>query len=450
MRRTDKLSGHCVVSSISPARIAAFDALQEIDEGKFSSVVLAATEPRLSPLDRALCHELVLGVLRWQLQLDKIIEHFAQRRIDSLDLPVRRALRLGIYQLRFLSRVPPSAAVNESVNLVARARLSSARPFVNAVLRRVTREPHYSPSADISDPLEQIAVETSHPRWLIERWSKAFGIEHAKSFARANNETPLIAFRVVRSVAEESVLDQLRSAGATITRSEIAASAWRVSGAMPVVRVLAERGAIYIQDEGSQLVAEVVNPQASDRVLDVCAAPGGKTTLMAERAERGFVFGMDFSERRLSTIAQTAELHCLNNVALTIGDANAPLPFISESFDRVLVDAPCSGTGTLRHNPEIRWRLTSADIDELAQQQLRLLSNASVAVRPGGQLVYSSCSVEPEENEGVVEQFLSMHGEFQQTRVSSNERLMLPSGAARTWPQRDETDGFFIAAFQRW
>ena len=434
---------------ISPARVAAFDALMEIDDGKFSSVVLAEKEPQLSPLNRALCHELVLGVLRWQLQLDKIIEHFAKRRIDSIDPPVRRALRLGIYQLRFLSRVPPSAAVNESVNLVARARLSSARPFVNALLRRVTREPDYSPSANISDPLERIAIETSHPRWLIERWSNAFGIEHAEAFARANNETPLIAIRVVASAADESVLDQLRSAGAVVSRSEIAAGAWRVSGEMIKLRELAQLGAIYFQDEASQLVAEVVNTQPGDRVLDVCAAPGGKTTLMAERDERGLVFAMDFSERRLSRIAETAELHGLNNVALMTGDANVPLPITTESFDRVLVDAPCSGTGTLRHNPEIRWRLTNDDINQLADQQLRFLVNASMVVKRGGLLVYSTCSVEPEENESVAEEFLNTHSEFQQTPVSANERLVLPSGAARTWPHRDGTDGFFIAAFRR-
>ena len=438
-----------MTSKISSARIAAFDALKEIDEGKFSSVVLAEKEPQLSPLDRALCHELVLGVLRWQLQLDKIIEHFARRRIDSIDPPVRRALRLGLYQLRFLSRVPPSAAVNESVNLVARARLSSARPFVNALLRRVTREPDYSPSANISDPLERIAIETSHPRWLIERWSSAFETEHAESFARANNETPMIAIRVVASVAEESVLDQLRSAGAVLSRSEIAAAAWRVSGAMTKLRELAQLGAIYIQDEASQLVAEVVNVQPGDRVLDVCAAPGGKTTLMAERAERGLVFAMDFSERRLSRITETAELHRLNNVALMTADANVALPITTESFDRVLVDAPCSGTGTLRHNPEIRWRLTNDDINQLANQQLRFLVNASVAVKRGGVLVYSTCSVEPEENERVVEHFLSMINQFEQKPVTVNERLLMPDGSARTWPHRDGTDGFFIAAFRR-
>jgi 16S rRNA (cytosine967-C5)-methyltransferase len=436
------------LKNISPARVAAFDALKEIEDGKFSSVVLPEKETQLSPLDRALCHELVLGVLRWQLQLDKIIEHFAKRRIDSIDPPVRRALRIGIYQLRFLSRVPASAAVNESVNLVARARVSSARAFVNAVLRCATRESDYSPFAAISDPVERIAIETSHPPWLVERWANAFGLEHAEMFARANNETPPVAIRVV-SAAPETVLDKIRSAGGIVTPSEIVEAAWRVSGAPARVRELAAAGEIYIQDEASQLVAQVVEARPSERILDVCAAPGGKTTLIAHRSQGGSVFAMDVSEQRLATVATTVALQRLNNITLVIADAGSSLPFRNESFDRVLVDAPCSGTGTLRHNPEIRWRLKNDDIPELARQQLRFLMNASMAVKQNGLLVYSTCSVELEENEEVVEQFLSTNKLFEQIPVIVNERLLMPEGSARTWPHRDGTDGFFIAAFRR-
>lgn len=437
--------------NISPARIAAFDALKEIESGKFSSAVLANTDPQLSSLDRALCHELVLGVLRWQLHLDAIVEHFAKRKVESLDPPVLRALRLGIYQLRFLSRVPASAAVNESVNLVVRARLSSARSFVNAVLRRSAREPDYSPATDITDPLERIALQTSHPRWLIERWSKAFGGDETELMARANNEPPPIAIRVVRTLADESdVLDKLRSAGAELVTSEIAKSAWRVFGATAKLRELSERGELYIQDEASQLVAEVVNARAGDRVLDVCAAPGGKTTLFAERAsDEADVVAMDVSPHRLATIERTVQLHQLKSIKLMLGDASAPLPFDSGSFDRVLLDAPCSGTGTLRHNPEIRWRLTNDDITQLAEQQKRFLMNAAAVVKPGGLLVYSTCSIETEENEEVVRYFLSSNDQFTQVSLPVNADLVTHSGAARTWPHRHSTDGFFIAALER-
>ena len=436
---------------ISPARIAAFDALKEIESGKFSSVVLANTDPQLSSLDRALCHELVMGVLRWQSQLDSVVEHFAKRKVESLDPPVLRALRLGIYQIRFLSRVPASAAVNESVNLVGRARLSSARAFVNAVLRRATREPDYSPAADLTDPVERIAIQTSHPRWLIDRWSKAFGVEETELMARANNEPPPVAIRVVKTLADEkNVLDKLRSAGAQLLPSEIAKSAWRVSGATARLRELSERGELYIQDEASQLVGEVVNAQPGDRVLDVCAAPGGKTTLIAERAgDKADVVAMDVSPRRLATIERTIQLHQLKSIRLLLGDASAPLPFDSRSFDRVLLDAPCSGTGTLRHNPEIRWRLTNDDITQLAEQQKRFLMNAAAVVKPGGLLVYSTCSIEAEENEEVVRDFLSSNNQLTQVSLLVNADLVTNSGAARTWPHRHGTDGFFIAALRR-
>ncbi|HEX6729138.1 MAG TPA: 16S rRNA (cytosine(967)-C(5))-methyltransferase RsmB [Pyrinomonadaceae bacterium] len=437
-------------NEVSAARVAAFEVLKQVEGGAFSSVALAAKEPELQPLDRALCHELVMGVLRWQLSLDKIIEHYSGRSVDSLDPPVLHILRLGLYQLRFLSRIPPSAAVNESVNLVARARLRSARPFVNAVLRRAVREPEYSPGATASSPLERLVVETSHPLWLIERWISAFGFEQAEVFTRANNETPPVAIRVVTSAHEESdVLDKLRSAGATIEPSGIAKHAWRISGATGEVRKLVQAGEIYVQDEASQLVAEVLNVEAAERVLDLCAAPGGKSTAIANRAVSASVLAMDVSQRRLETVAQNVKSHRLKNVSLMVADAAKPLPFRSETFDRVLVDAPCSGTGTLRHNPEIRWRLTAGDIEELSQQQTRFLLNASTAVKPGGSLVYSTCSVEPEENEGVVREFLSGQKVFRQVIAPVNPELLTDSGAARTWPQRDGVDGFYIAVFRK-
>ncbi len=196
-------------------------------------------------------------MLRWQLWLDKLIEHYSKRNPESLDFPVRLALRLGLYQLRFLSRVPASAAVNESVNLVHSARLSSAAAFVNAVLRRAMRESDYDPTSEISDPLEKLAVETSHPQWLIERWTNEFGFAEAEAFARANNRVPPTAFRLVTGDLRQ-ILDQLHEAGGIVEESAVAQNAWRVSGATSVIRDLAASGAIYLQDEASQLVAQTV------------------------------------------------------------------------------------------------------------------------------------------------------------------------------------------------
>lgn len=378
----------------------------------------------------------MLGVLRWQLWLDRLIEHFTKRGVESLDLPVRLALRLGLYQLRFLTRIPASAAVNESVNLVRSAKVSSASAFVNAVLRRSIREGGFDPAAEVRDPIEKLAVETSHPKWLVQRWVEEFGRDEGEAFARANNLVPPTAFRVVRGDFRE-VLDRLRSAGGLVEPSKVAKDAWRISNTPSLVRELAAEGKIYLQDEASQLVAQTINLQPGERALDLCAAPGGKTTLIAARVEdSAVIIASDISGRRLDTVIKTSALHNLNSIKSLLLDAAQSLPFENSVFDRILIDAPCSGTGTLRRNPEIRWRISEADIAELAAQQKLFLNHAARVLKPGGQLVYSTCSVERDENEDVIGAFLERHTNFQLLNTS------------RTWPHREGTDGFFMASFR--
>ncbi len=436
---------------VSPARRAAFEILRRVeDEGAFASVLLAASDEEMRAEDRALCYELVMGVLRWQLWLDALIEHYAGRKAESLDEPVRRALRLGLYQLRFLSRIPASAIVNEAVNLAYLARLRSAAGFINAVLRRATREPSFDPAEKIADPLERLAIETSHPAWLIQRWTKSFSKEEAEKFARANNVQPPVAFRLTsKNQDEQSVLSKLREAGAKITPSLIAPAAWRIEGAGAVVRELSRAGVIYLQDEASQLVAHVLEAKAGERVLDVCAAPGSKTTHIAALAPDAIIVAGDLYEHRLRTVLETASRACVKNIEALAHDARAALPFAAQAFDRVLVDAPCAGTGTLRRNPEIRWRISAVDISDLSARQRRILSNAASAVRRKGRLVYSTCSVETEENEEVIASFLQAHTDFRQLAFQAPASLKLADGSLRTWPQRDGTDGFFVAAFER-
>ena len=425
--------------NVSPARRAAFDILRRVADGAFSSVLLAAEEPKLSPADRALTHELVLGVLRWQLWLDKIVERFSKRTTDSLDLPVRIALRLALYQLRFLTRIPASAAVNESVNLVRSAKLSSAAAFVNAVLRRAIGEAGYDPASDAENSLEKLAIETSHPAWLIERWVNSFGLAEGESLARADNEIPPTAFRVVHTRTEEDdVLQQLVAAGASIERSGIAEHAYRISGASAVLRDMWANGQIYLQDEASQLVPQLLDARPGERILDLCAAPGGKTTLLADRVnDSALIVAADRSATRMTTITTTATLHRLRNIRSILLDAGETLPFASGSFDRVLVDAPCSGTGTLRRNPEIRWRLSPEDIPNFAAAQKQFLRNAAEVLKPGGRLVYSTCSVEREENEEVISDFLQTHPDFTALKT------------LRTWPHHEGSDGFFMCVLER-
>jgi 16S rRNA (cytosine967-C5)-methyltransferase len=441
---------------VSAARRAASEILRRVEEDEaFAAVLLASTGEELRADDRALCYELVLGVLRRQLWLDKLIAHYAGREAASLDAPVRRALRLGLYQLRFLTRIPQSAAVNESVNLAHEARLRSAANFINAVLRRATREPNYDPAALATDALERIAIATSHPAWLVARWIDFFGADEAESFARANNDTPPVAFRVnPLRAAEPEVFARLREAGVEARPSRLVSGAWRAesaggAGVASRLRALASEGAIYTQDEASQLVAHVVGALDGERVLDVCAAPGSKTTQIAARAGALVVAG-DLYAHRLRVVQESAARQGLERIQAVAYDAEAwPLPFCEGAFRRVLVDAPCTGTGTLRHNPEIRWRLTPADTAQLAVRQRRILAHAARAVSAGGRLVYSTCSVEPEENEDVVAAFLETHPAFESVRPDVPERLLTKEGAARTWPHRDDTDGFFVAAFEK-
>lgn len=437
---------------VSPARRVAFETLRRVEEeGAYATLLLATTERELRAEDRALAYEIVLGVLRWQLWLDHLIEHYARRSAAKLDAPVRRAMRMGLYQLRFLTRIPASAVVNESVNLAHAARVRSAAALINAVLRRAAREPEYDPAARINDPLERVAVKCSHPLWLIKRWTDALGLEETERFAAANNTVPPLAFRVVRRQAgSQDVLDELRAAGALLERSMIAPDGWRAEGATTAIQAAARSGRIYLQDEASQLVAHVLDARAGERILDACAAPGSKTTHIADRSDDAArIAAGDLYGHRLRTLVEACARQGLKSISLLEHDAARALPFAADSFDRALVDAPCTGTGTLRRNPEIRWRITERDILDLQARQLRILRNAAETVRTGGRLVYSTCSVEPEENEQVVAAFLEENRAWRQSVVAVPAFLQSVDGAARTWPQRDATDGFFIAAFER-
>ncbi|MGH9944610.1 MAG: 16S rRNA (cytosine(967)-C(5))-methyltransferase RsmB, partial [Pyrinomonadaceae bacterium] len=419
------------------------------------AVLLAHATADLRPDDRALCYELTLGTLRRQLWLDKLIEHCSGRNAAQVDPPVRRALRLGLYQLRFLSRIPASAAVNESVNLAHGARLGAgASKFVNAILRRATREPDFDPATLAGDEMERVSIETSHPRWLIERWTEQLGMTETVAFARANNQPPPVAFRVnSRKAGSSEALARLLAAGVELVPSTIALDAWRVVSGTggAALRALSDEGLIYTQDEASQLVGHVLGVAAGERVLDVCAAPGSKATHVAElAAESALVVAGDFYGHRLRVVQESGARQELGNIRMIAYDAEAALPFAGESFDRVLVDAPCTGTGTLRHNPEIRWRLRPADVADLSRRQRRILALAAPLVRRGGRLVYSTCSVEREENEAVIAALLAENSDFKPEPPDAPDGLLINDGtAARTWPHRDGADGFFIAALRR-
>lgn len=418
---------------ISPARTSAFDILLRIEKEKaHSSVLLANYEESLTPADRALCHEVVLGTLRRQMLLDREIDILTRGK--KLDLEVRIAIRLGLYQLRFLTKIPPYSAINESVNLIQRAKKTSAKSLVNAVLRRST---HENVDLVFADEIERISIEQSHPRWLIEKWATALGVEQAEILATTNNTSPPTAFRIIGEITDD-VAELLRRS----RPSEF------VDGCHISPKGLPRSDSAYFQDEASQMTAQAVDVPTGGRFLDVCAAPGGKTGLIGQRTTAALVVAGDINARRVTFLHENCRKQGAQ-VSIVQYDAVVGLPFADETFDSILIDAPCSGTGTIRHNPEIRYLIEPRDLGELQAKQLRILKNASKLVKKGGSLVYSTCSIEREENEDVCEQFATDKSDFLKVEPAVPRRFITDEGFARTWPPSDLMDGFFIAAFRR-
>ncbi len=351
---------------MSPARLLAFEILRKVGRGGYASDLLLSGSATLHSRDAALASEIVFGVLRYQAQLDFLVEHYSLRAIRKLDFEVLLALRMGVYQLRYLDRVPPHAAVSESVELVKTTGFRSAAGFANAVLRKVGRDPVAWPDR---------STELSHPAWMLERWDREFGPDITPLIARANLLAPEIYFRVPPGAAIPAGL----SAEPTGT-----SGCYRLISGEPT--------GFRIQDIGSQAVVPLLDLSPGLRFLDLCAAPGNKTAQALESGVRAVA--CDFHAKRLAMLRPLG-------VDVVHLDATRPLPFRAV-FDRILLDAPCSGTGTLARNPEIKWRLTPADIDELHHRQVVLLQNAVTALAPGGILVYSTCSLEREENDGVI------------------------------------------------
>lgn len=440
--------------SITPARQVAFTILHRVASENAYAAVLLASEMKLSREDHALVQELVLGVLRHQLTLDYFIERYAKRKVEKLDLAVLLALRLGLYQLRYLTRIPQSAAVNESVNLVKLARKMSAAPLVNATLRNAAKHRDDEAGQAIADPVARLSIEVSHPPWMLERWVKAFGEDQARQLAIANNQTPAVAFRVntLRAQAED-VIGEFERNGVNVNRSKIAPGAYVVaSGSMLKVAQAVDAGLIYIQDEASQLVSLLLEVESKQRILDLCAAPGSKTSHLAALSENhSEIIAGDRHWHRLLTLQATCKRLGATRVEAVAFDATEELPFPenAKQFDRVLLDAPCSGTGTLRRNPEIKWRLRPEDITRLAEIQERLLARAAPVLAVRGRMVYSTCSIEREENEAVVQRFLEANQCFRLLKPNAPDDCISDEGFVRTFPHHHHTDGFFAAVFER-
>ena len=442
---------------ISPARVAAFDILLRVDrEDSYASELLHSSRyAGLSSADHGLATELVMGVLRWRSWLDSHIAERSSQKLTRLDPEVLTALRLAAYQLLFLDRVPQRAATHESVELVKRARKRSAAPFVNAVLRKfagvATPDAGTSNIGKAKTPAE-LAAFSAHPLWLVERWIHEFGFEAAKEVCAHDQRIPETAIRL----SNAKIADELLSQNIQLSPGHLLASAYGVvSGDVSATRQFRD-GQVVIQDEASQLISLLVGHGAS--FLDCCAAPGGKTRTLAERNPNASIIAMELHPHRARMLRK---LVAATNVQVIVADVRK-LP-LTALFDRVLADVPCSGTGTLARNPEIKWRLKPADLPDLHARQLAILQSAMLRVSPEGKIVYSTCSLEREENSSVVEKAMSVdhsfrvldcRGELERLRSQGELRWedieSLTSGPyLRTIPGVHPCDGFFAAILKK-
>jgi 16S rRNA (cytosine967-C5)-methyltransferase len=456
-RKPQKNKGNTNYIKVSSARIAAFEILDKIKRMRsYSSILLPNYEKDLSPKDRGLCHEIVLGVLRKKIFLDAVIKKFTKDKI--LDDEIITALRIGIYQMLFLDKVPEYSAINESVNLAKRAGKKSASGLVNAVLRSVQRHGEFD--FKFKDEVEKIVFETSHPRLLIEKWIGEFGIEEAEKIAAANNEISRPTFRLTEKFYRRDVATQkeiLESLDDSISTSENVKDAFVAEKFGEELLKLAEVGEIYFQEEASQMVADAVEVKAGEKFLDLCAAPGSKTSFISQKSEvrsqkseeKSLIIAGDYYTHRIENLKNNLENQAAEFIDIVQYDAMLDLPFADESFDVILIDAPCSGTGTIRHNPEIRYFLREEDFEMLSDKQLTILENASKILKTGGKLIYSTCSLEIEENEAVIEKFLNGNSNFKKIAPNVAEKFLTEDGFGRTFPHRDLTDGFFIATLER-
>lgn len=497
---------------VSPARRIAFDVLRRVEaEGAYASDVLHAElgagggsnlrssnfkSANFKSEDAALATELALGVLRHRRLLDFLLGRQLKKPVEKLDLPVLLALRMGVYQIRFLERIPARAAVNESVELVKLAKKFSAATLVNAVLRRAADEAHTPAEEFLAANLrlvDRLGILYSHPTWLVERWLARLGGPQTLALLEANNRTPRLACTLhtqnaapgslggrsfssamhepenngalapENNLLQVPLFDLLEKSGLRIEPGLLLKNAFALSGGSPTRTDAFRKGLFSIQDEASQIIPLLLDVQSGDSVLDLCAAPGGKTAPLVRAAEStGLVVAADRHAHRLRAMRDQFKRLALARVRLIELDATRPLPFRQE-FARILVDAPCSGTGTLARHPEIRWRLRPEQLAEFHQLQVALLTNALAKLAPGGRLVYSTCSMEPEENEEVVADALRDAPSIR--RVSTDravqalnphlvaavkaEKLFDATDYFRTSPADYPTDGFFAALLEK-
>ena len=444
------------------ARELAMDVLTKVEqEGAYSNLQLNAGLQRASLIreDVALATELVYGTIARLNTLDYFLSRYVTKGLDKLQPWVRSLLRMSLYQFMYLDRIPPHAVVNEAVNIAKNKGHQGISGMVNGVLRSILRSKDELTLPEGLAPVKRISLQHSHPKWLVRRWIEQYGEQTAEDICVANNESPSISVRVNTMVmSREKLLQDMKEKGVEAIASPITSEGILVkSGGNMALTDWYREGILSIQDESSMLVAEAVGPKPGMKILDCCAAPGGKTAHIAElMSDEGLILANDLYPHKEKLIREQAERLGLASIETVVGDALALREKYAEgSFDRILLDAPCSGLGVIRRKPDLKWVKTAEDIEGITSLQNELLESISPLLRIGGIMVYSTCTIEPQENEEMVRRFLNNHPQFiaatdQPSSWTELQKVSLSRGVGiQILPQDFMSDGFFIARIQR-
>ncbi|HOQ37299.1 MAG TPA: 16S rRNA (cytosine(967)-C(5))-methyltransferase RsmB [Acetivibrio sp.] len=446
---------------VDKARETALKILYDInDKGAYSNISLNKylNDQELRDIDRSFITDIVYGTMNRRLTVDYFIEKYSSIKIKKLSPWILNILRMGIYQLLFTDRIPVSAACNESVRLAKKYGHMASSKYVNAVLRNIARNKDNLPYPDKdSDLLTYLSVKYSHPQWMVEEWLKRFGEEFTEELLKANNSIPLFTVRVnTLKISKDSLAEILEKDGFEIENGKYLEEALIIKNPVSVQKMEAfKKGYFQVQDESSMLVAKVLDPKPGETVLDVCSAPGGKSTHIAQLMNnKGTVISRDIHEHKIKLIDEAKKRLGLDIIKTEVFDAVTLDDGLIEKADRVLVDAPCTGLGIIRRKPDIKWSRNSGDKKEITELQERILSTASKYVKKGGVLVYSTCTVEPEENEETVERFIKNNGDFYLEDITplvpkTLKKESLIKGYLQLYPNIDGVDGFFISRMVR-
>lgn len=435
-------------------REAALDILEIVEKnGAYSNLILNTTieKNEFSHVDANLLTELCYGTLQRKITLDYFIESFINKQ-KRIDLWVRQLLRLSVYQMVYLDKIPDHAIINEAVEIAKKRGNKGISGFVNGVLRTIQRQGVPSTSL-IKDSVEKLSIETSHPTWLVRRWINQFGYEKTRAMCEENLQTAKQTARInLGRIDLNNILQRLESEGFLVEKSPYVPVAIKAKKGNLVKSKAFQEGYITIQDESSMLVAYVIDPKEGEKILDTCAAPGGKTTHMAERMNnKGEIIALDLHNHKVKLINENATRLGLSNIrARQLDSRTVADNFEMESFDRILIDAPCSGFGVLKRKPDIKYTKTEKDIKNLTRIQEELLNNAASLLKSGGTLVYSTCTVDKEENQQLIRKFLKEHPEFHGdesllNRVPNAIKPFVNQYEIEILPQDLKSDGFYIA-----